>query len=85
MKKNIVKVLGLSLAAIMAAGSLAGCGSDSGKEEGKDGKKSVTLTFGSHQSGLPTTGVVQDLAKELKKRQALKSTFRYLQMLSGEI
>lgn len=51
MKKNIVKVLGLSLAAIMAAGSLAGCGSDSGKEEGKDGKKSVTLTFGSHQSG----------------------------------
>ena len=39
MKKNIVKVLGLSLAAIMAAGSLAGCGSNNGKEEGKDGKK----------------------------------------------
>lgn len=76
MKKNIVKVLGLSLAAIMAAGSLAGCGSDGGKEEGKDGKKSVTLTFGSHQSGLPTEGTVQDLAKEFEEETGIKIDFQ---------
>lgn len=76
MKKNIVKVLGLSLAAMMAAGSLAGCGSDDGKEEGKDGKKSVTLTFGSHQSGLPTEGIVQDLAKEFEEETGIKIDFQ---------
>ena len=31
MKKNIVKVLGLSLAAVMAAGSLSACGSEIGR------------------------------------------------------
>ena len=76
MKKNIVKVLGLSLAAVMAAGSLSACGSDEKKEEGSDGKKTVTLTFGSHQSGLPTTGTVQDLAKEFEEETGIKIDFQ---------
>lgn len=76
MKKNIAKMLGLSLAAVMAAGSLAACGSDGKSEEGSDGKKTVTLTFGSHQSGLPTTGTVQDLAKEFEKETGIKIDFQ---------
>lgn len=75
MKKNFKKVVSLSLAAIMAAGALAGCGSEGG-EESKDGKKSVTLTFGSHQSGLPTSGIVQDLAKEFEEETGIKIDFQ---------
>lgn len=68
--------MSLSLAAVMAAGLFAGCGSDGGNEEGKDGKKSVTLTFGSHQSGLPTSGIVQDLAKEFEEETGIKIDFQ---------
>lgn len=75
MKKNIKKAIGVSLAAVMAVGMLAGCGSDGGSES-KDGKKGVTLTFGSHQSGLPTTGIVQDLAKEFEEETGIKVDFQ---------
>lgn len=75
MKKNIKKAIGVSLAAAMAVGMLAGCGSDGGSES-KDGKKGVTLTFGSHQSGLPTTGIVQDLAKEFEEETGIKVDFQ---------
>ncbi|QOV21056.1 carbohydrate ABC transporter substrate-binding protein [Blautia liquoris] len=77
-KKNLKKILGLSLAAAMTAGLLAGCGSGSGKDSGKgeSGKKNVTLTFGSHQSGLPNSGVVQELAKEFEKETGIKIDFQ---------
>ena len=76
MKKNLKRVAGLSMAAIMALGTLVGCGQGNGTEESKDGKKSVTLTFGSHQSGLPTSGIVQDLAKEFEEETGIKIDFQ---------
>ena len=38
--------------------------------------KAVTLTFGSHQSGLPNTGIVQDLAKEFEAETGIKIDFQ---------
>ena len=39
-------------------------------------KRNVTLTFGSHQSGLPTSGTVQDLAKEFEEETGIKIDFQ---------
>ena len=64
------------MAAVMAAAVVTGCGSDSNTGAAKDGKKSVTLTFGSHQSGLPTSGIVQDLAKEFEAETGIKIDFQ---------
>ena len=64
------------MAAVMAAAVVTGCGSDSNTGAEKDGKKSVTLTFGSHQSGLPTSGIVQDLAKEFEAETGIKIDFQ---------
>lgn len=75
MKKNIKKAISLTLAGVLTAGILAGCGSDSDSKE-DSGKKGVTLTFGSHQSGLPTTGIVQDLAKEFEEETGIKVDFQ---------
>ena len=72
MKKMIKRALSLSMAAVMAAAVVTGCGSDSNTGAAKDGKKSVTLTFGSHQSGLPTSGIVQDLGKEFEAETGTK-------------
>lgn len=81
MKKNVVKrLLGLSMAAVLTAGLLGGCGSDGGDGGndggGSSGGKGVTLTFGSHQSGLPTSGIVQDLAKEFEEETGIKVDFQ---------
>ena len=76
MKKMIKRALSLSMAAVMAAAVVTGCGSDSNTGGAKDGKKSVTLTFGSHQSGLPTSGIVQDLAKEFEAETGIKIDFQ---------
>lgn len=76
MKKNLMKTVGLSMATIMACGMLAGCGQGEETGESKDGKKKVTLTFGSHQSGLPTSGIVQDLAKEFEEETGIKIDFQ---------
>lgn len=78
------KIIGISLASVMTAGMLAGCGSDggsggdaSGNESSSGGdSKGVTLTFGSHQSGLPTSGIVQDLAKEFEEETGIKVDFQ---------
>ncbi|MBS6679374.1 MAG: carbohydrate ABC transporter substrate-binding protein [Clostridiales bacterium] len=76
MKKNFKRIAGVSLAAVMALSTFAGCGSGGDGEEGSDGKKSVTLTFGSHQSGLPTSGIVQDLAEEFEAETGIKIDFQ---------
>ena len=78
MKANIKKLISISLAAVMTAGMLAGCGSESSDGEGESGssKKSVTLSFGSHQSGLPNSGIVQDLAKEFEEETGIKIDFQ---------
>lgn len=44
--------------------------------EEASGGKGVTLTFGSHQSGLPTSGIVQDLAKEFEEETGIKVDFQ---------
>lgn len=75
MKRKFKKWIGLSLSAVMSLTLLAGCGSDDSTESNSS-KDSVTLTFGSHQSGLPTTGTVQDLAKEFEEETGIKIDFQ---------
>ena len=80
MKRNVVKrLLGVSMAAVLTVGLLGGCGSDGDGGSGggeSSGGKGVTLTFGSHQSGLPTSGIVQDLAKEFEEETGIKVDFQ---------
>lgn len=42
----------------------------------KEVAKPITITFGSHQSGLPNTGIVQDLAKEFENETGIKIDFQ---------
>lgn len=80
MKKGRKRVLAATLAAAMAASFFAGCGeqkSASGGSSAQSGKTTgVTLTFGSHQSGLPNTGIVQKLATEFEKETGIKVDFQ---------
>jgi len=39
-------------------------------------KKDITITFGSHQSGLPTSGIVQEIAKEYAEKTGVKIDFQ---------
>lgn len=74
MRKSMVnRLLGALMVGVMTVGLLAGCGSS---DDGGDSGSSVTLTFGSHQSGLPTSGIVQDLAKEYEKETGVKVDFQ---------
>lgn len=75
MKKNVKKIIGLTLAAAMAVGMSAGCSPDQ-SAAGNDADKSVTLTFGSHQSGLPTSGIVQEIAKDFEAETGIKIDFQ---------
>lgn len=77
------RVLALALAALMAAGSFSGCAGKSGTANSKaataassNSLAGVTLTFGSHQSGLPTSGIVQSLAKDFEKESGVKIDFQ---------
>lgn len=82
MKRSIKKATCVLVGLAMAAGMLAGC---SGGEAGgtnidigtvSGGGSGVTLTFGSHQSGLPTTGIVQALAKDFEAETGIKVDFQ---------
>lgn len=75
MVKGIKKVLSAVMMGVMAGSLLIGCG-DSSSGSSSDGSGKVTLTFGSHQSGLPTTGVVQELAKEFEEETGIKIDFQ---------
>lgn len=83
------KVLALTTALLMTATIFTGCkGAEStttnqepkpttqGETSAPSSKESITLTFGSHQSGLPTTGVVQSLAKEFEAETGIKVDFQ---------
>lgn len=61
----------IGMAAVMLVGSLQ-MGDITGKAEGKK----ITLTFGSHQSGLPSCGVVQDLAEQYEEKTGVKVDFQ---------
>lgn len=39
-------------------------------------KQNITLTFGSHQSGLPTSGIVQTIALEYEQKTGVKIDFQ---------
>lgn len=66
--KKIVAVVGCSLIALS-------CLLANGTSE-KEISKPVTLTFGSHQSGLPNTGIVQEIAKEFESETGIKIDFQ---------
>ena len=65
------------MALCMSVFAFTACGKEQKAEsDGKEAKKNVTLTFGSHQSGLPTSGVVQELAKEFEAETGIKIDFQ---------
>lgn len=75
MGKSLKKVLSAVMIGIMAGSLLVGCGSKSDSSSSNSGG-TVKLTFGSHQSGLPTSGVVQNLAKEFEAETGIKIDFQ---------
>ena len=78
MRKRLVKLLSTLCITIMAGSILAGCGAQSSGDATKSSSSNekVTLTFGSHQSGLPTSGVVQELAKQFETETGIKIDFQ---------
>ena len=80
MRKRLVKLLSTLCITVMAGSVLAGCGGsssgDSKDAKSSSGNEKVTLTFGSHQSGLPTSGVVQELAKQFESETGIKIDFQ---------
>lgn len=69
--------LALVFVAAIAASILTGCGGNNGENAAKkgDGKK-VVLTFGTHQSGIPSCGVVQELAEKYEEETGVKIDFQ---------
>lgn len=80
MKKRLVKLLSTVCITIMAGSVLVGCGGNPSSEanatKSSSNNEKVTLTFGSHQSGLPTSGIVQELAKEFEAETGTKIDFQ---------
>ncbi len=84
------KVVALLLTTVMAVTSLAGCGSENSSSasttstsaatnsESAGSKKNITLTFGSHQSGLPTSGIVQKIAQDYEAETGVKIDFQII-------
>lgn len=80
-RNKMVKKRKALLSVLLCAALLAGCGSvkeESGQTDGDaEAKKSkVTLTFGTHQSGLPTSGVMQELADAFETETGIKVDFQ---------
>ena len=75
MVKRMRKITTAVMAGILSGGLMVGCGNSS-KGTDSSNNESVTLTFGSHQSGLPTSGIVQDLAKEFEEETGIKVDFQ---------
>lgn len=71
MKRSLKFAALCALTCIAGICLLAGCSSKK-----TAGKKTVVLSFGSHQSGLPTTGIVQDIAKEFEDETGIKIDFQ---------
>jgi raffinose/stachyose/melibiose transport system substrate-binding protein len=76
-RKLLQKSFIFIMALCMSVFAFTACGKEQKAEsDGKEAKKNVTLTFGSHQSGLPTSGVVQELAKEFEAETGIKIDFQ---------
>ncbi len=79
MNKRLVKLISAVSMTVLIGSSFAGCGSSNGGDASKSTSgngEAITLTFGSHQSGLPDSGVVQDLAKDFEKETGIKIDFQ---------
>lgn len=77
MKKYSQKVLVLVMSLLVLLLAFTACKKDNETSTDSGGeKKNVTVTFGSHQSGLPTSGVVQELAKEFEAETGIKIDFQ---------
>lgn len=85
------KAIALFLVAAMSAATFAGCGSNSTTSNDSSSgtpststqtasaaetKKDITLTFGSHQSGLPSSGIVQKISEEYAQKTGVKIDFQ---------
>lgn len=71
-KKTFLSVF---LALVTSAALLAGCAQSDNSSSDSSGKK-VVLTFGSHQSGLPNSGIVQEIAKDYEKKTGVHIDFQ---------
>lgn len=78
------KLLALVVAGILCITAFAGCqlstdnrttAQDKLSPDGKM-KKDVTLSFGTHQSGLPASGIVQQLGKDFEEETGIKIDFQ---------
>lgn len=90
LKRTCKKGMGILLTAILGIGLVTGCGSskvsttdsvdksgnESTTEKGNTSNEKITLTFGSHQSGLPTSGIVQELAKQFEAETGIAIDFQ---------
>lgn len=65
----------LVAAALTLAVSFNGCGQEQ-NNSGNSGKEKITLTFGTHQSGIPSCGVVQDLAQQFEEETGIAIDFQ---------
>ncbi|MDF2984508.1 MAG: extracellular solute-binding protein family 1 [Eubacterium sp.] len=82
------KAVAIVLAGVMLVTTLVGCGSSSQNDSASSSvasgstatetKKNITLSFGSHQSGLPTSGIVQKLAEEYEASTGVKIDFQII-------
>ncbi len=83
MKNKIARMMALTMAAGMM---LSGCGSAAVSSEAGEaakgdtattgGNEKITLTFGSHQAGLPTSGIVQEIAKDYEAETGIAIDFQ---------
>lgn len=69
------KRIALAITAVMLVAGLTGC-SEEGGGSSAEKKDEITLTFGSHQSGIPSCGVLQDLAEQYEEKTGVKIDFQ---------
>jgi raffinose/stachyose/melibiose transport system substrate-binding protein len=60
---------------VLTLGIIAGCSADEGSS-GENDRSEVTLTFGTHQSGIPRTGIIQEMAKDFESETGIKIDFQ---------
>lgn len=79
------KMLSLFLSVMMAMVLFSGCGAEASSSQSQNSpvksgdnapKKNVTITFGIHQSAMPSSGIVQEIAKDFEKKTGIKVDFQ---------
>lgn len=72
------KIISVMLVFVLMTMLFAACGNDKTVKEVVETtkvRKEVTLTFGSHRSGLPSTGILQELAADFEEETGIKIEF----------